>query len=484
MANLLNESTPTYRLPPEILTRILYLAVDHGSEEHAEQVIPLTHVCRYWRTLLLSYPRMWSTLCMKPGNPSVISEWLVRSQNVPLTVIVEFIDTYEHPSCLYEDSATATLADTSDLEVCLRHEAVLSLDQLLPHRSRIRDLNILIHLSDPEWEYHSDCEPELLRHRFFEETLPNLQSLDFRAAHFEQDRWDIPVPDLLFAGGLHRLKELKYCGVTGGLTKSAKNLTSCEIGRWPGSAGLTIISVSELQTLFDNNKAVKSLTINDCEPFFESDSKVHTATPMEDLKSLKIYCSAGYDLKTTLGCIHTPQFRSLDTVQLFLPYSSIQVVATDRSGHTFEFLQPIGNIPDDFYPLQHLGADIATLRLDRGMSLRGLDGRPALYTFFRSLDAVQVLEFDGAMASVKNVLSNLLSATGVFPRLKTIRVAISGDDCLKSLPLLATFSRLRTEEGNPLTTVEPLFAEGEDELSRVEWRKYCEAEGIQNFLSK
>ena len=175
VANLLNEGTPTYRLPPEILARILYLAVDHGSEEHAGQVIPLTHVCQYWRTLLLSYPRMWSTLCMKPGNPIVISEWLTRSQNAPLTVIAEFTDAYEHPPCRYEDLATATLADTFDLDVCPRHEAVLSLDQLLPHRSRIRDLTILFHSSDPDWDDGDHGEPELLHHHFFKNGLPNLQ---------------------------------------------------------------------------------------------------------------------------------------------------------------------------------------------------------------------------------------------------------------------------------------------------------------------
>ena len=230
--NLLNEGTPTHRLPPEIMTRILSLAVDHGSEEHTKQIIPLTHVCRYWRTLLLSYPRTWSTLCLKPGNPAIISEWLSRSQGVPLTVVAEFTDAYEHPPCRYKDSAKATLADTYDLEVCPRHKAALSLDQLLPHRSRIRDLDILIRSSDPLWgdEDHRG-EPPLLYHHFFKKTLPNLHRLDLRATHIEETRFTIPIPALLFGGVLlPRLKELKYLGVNGGLTWTAMNLVSCEIG--------------------------------------------------------------------------------------------------------------------------------------------------------------------------------------------------------------------------------------------------------------
>ena len=487
VANLLNEGTPTHQLPPEILTRILYLAVDHGSEEHTEQVIPLTHVCRYWRALLLSYPRMWSTLCMKPGNPSHISEWLARSRNAPLTVIAEFGDAYEHPSCRYEDSPTATLSDDDD-DVCHRHEAVLSLDQLLPHRSRIHGLDILIRLSDPEWEEGDhDGEPPLLYHHFFKESLPNLQHLDFRATHIEQSRYAVPIPELLFAGRLPHLKELKYLGANGGLMGTAKNLVSCEIGVWSESAGPAMIGQEELPILLNNNKTVQSLIIRECEFFFDGIPWIPTTTSMTDLKHLEIHCDVDIDFERIVTSIHAPQFKNLDTVHVSLPGpSTIRRVATDGSGHVFEFSQLI-RTKRVFHPLRYLEADITTLRLDREITLEQLDKGSALYEFFLSLDMVQVLEFDGAIPSVENVLSNVLPITGVFPGLKVIRIAINRDDCKEALRLLAAALRLRMEEGNPLTTVEPLLAEDEDgpgQDLRVEWEKYFEAEGIQNFLSK
>ena len=83
---------------------ILCLVVDRVPEYHAEQIIPLTHICRYWRKVLLSHPRIWSTLCVKPGNPRAISEWLARSQKAPLTVIAELTDTYYHDLFPYEVS--------------------------------------------------------------------------------------------------------------------------------------------------------------------------------------------------------------------------------------------------------------------------------------------------------------------------------------------------------------------------------------------
>ena len=420
---------------------------------------------------------------MKPGNPSVISEWLSRSKKVPLTVIAEFTDTFEHLPCRYQVSATATLADNDDPEVCPRHKAVLSLDQLLPHRSRISDLNVSLHSSDPDWDdYDHNGEPELLNHSFFRKTLPNLQRLDFRAAHIEQTRYVVPIPDLLFAGELPRLEELKYLGVAGGLTKTAKNLVSCEIGFWSESAGPTIIAPDELQALFYNNKTVKSLTISDFGFFADSDPWVPTAIPMTDLKCLEIHCPVDDDLEKIVNCIHAPQFENLNTAQLSLYSSNVQVAATDGSGHTFKFSQPTKHFR--FHPLRHLGADITTLRLGREITLQLLDENPALYGFFLSLDAVQVLEFDGTAASF---LSNMLSVAGVFPGLEVIRVAINRDDCKGALRLLATGLRLRMEGGNPLTTIEPLSAEVEDGLCqelRVEWEKHYEAGGIQNFLSK
>lgn len=419
---------------------------------------------------------------MKPGDPTVISELLVRSQKVPLTVIAEFTDTYDHPPCRYQNSPTAALAGCGDLEVCPRHKAVLSLDKLLPHRSRIRTLNIIFYSSDPEWDDDDHTgKPMLLYHLFFKNTLPNLQCLDFRAVHVEQDRYMIPIPNALFAKALPRLKQLKYLGVTGGLTGTAKDLTSCEIGYWPKSAGPTIINAEELRVLFNNNKTLESLTLNECE--FVGDSQVSAATPMADLKFFKVGCPIGNDLEKIFRCMHTPQFKHLDTVHLSLRFSSIQTVATNDSGLTFEFSRFIKGT-SSFHPLQHFGADIITLRLDRGITLDLLDDGPALYELLRSLDTVQVLEFD---ALITDCVKNVLSVVGIFPRLKVIRVAASLLNCKKTLRLLATVSKLRMEEGNPLTTVERLVGEGEDGLDqrlRTKWKKRYRAEGMQDFLSK
>jgi len=196
---------------------------------------------------------------------------------------------------------------------------------------------------------------------------------------------------------------------------------------------------------------------------------------MIDLKFLKIHCHIPGDLEAILKSIHVPQFKSLDTVQLSLS-SSLRAVATDDFGHTFEFLQSTVDGPN-FYPLRHFGAEVTTLRLDRGMTLDELGCWPGLFVFFRSLGVVRVLEFDGAVSSVKTVFFDILSIPGVFLGLKIIRVVIGWDSCKDALELLAALSRQRMDEGIPLAAIEPISAGGGcggalDPELRAEWEKH------------
>ena len=427
---------------------------------------------------------MWSTVYMQPGNPSVVSEWLARSQQVPLTIIARFGDSYEHPPCRYQDSNVAILADENSREVCPRHQAVLSLDQLLPHRSRIHDLGILLDVSDPDWDVDEGgykSEPMLLYHPFFKGTLPNLQRLDFGVFHTEGGWPTIPIPDPLFTEDLPRLKELKYFGVDPSLPGTVKNLVSCEIGPWRDSLGPTVIHPHELQAFLNNNKTAKSLTISGCD-FVTGGPQVPAAVTMTDLKTLKVHCFFANRIERILSHIHAPQFRNLDTVELSLPLSFISATATDGSGHALQFSYYRRSNVDSRLP-QYFGAAITTLRLGQEITRSGLDDEPVLCEYLQSLDAVQVLEFYGPTV---DFVQNALSLTGVFPNLKTIRAAVSRDDCKRTLQILAIASKRRMEEGNPLATIQPLLAgggDGLDESLRAEWEECYKAEGIQSFLS-
>jgi hypothetical protein len=92
---------------------------------------------------------------------------------------------------------------------------------------------------------------------------------------------------------------------------------------------------------------------------------------------------------------------------------------------------------------------------------RSFYGPSTFYEFFEALNAVQVLEFDGAAV---NYIQDLLSRSGMLPWLKVIRVMITGANCKRVLRILAAILKLRTEGGNRLTAIEPRTAE-----SGVSW---------------
>ena len=416
VANLLNGGTPTHRLPPELLSRIVDLAVERNFYQYPRDVISFTHVCRYWRTVVLSYPKIWSLLYLLPGNPVMAAEWLARGQKHPLTLFAEFTDVHDHPPCRYKDSAAADLDVPNEPAACSRHRAILSLDQLLPHRSRICDISLVLNLSDPSWDDDDkDALSTLLRHQFFKDGLPNLERLDFRARH--EDMSAVPTPAALFAKDLPRLRELKYLGAYGGLIGTAKDLTSCEIGYWSRAAGPLIIDRGDLRTFFNNNKTLESLTINRCN--FIGDGSQVPKTLMTDLKFLKADCPISKDLEIILSSIRTPQLEDLNTVDV-VRSSLVQVIATNGSDHRFIFSLPHFLGQSDFQPLRHLGAEIITLRLGKEVTLRHAQDGPALCKLLNTLDAVQVLELDGA---TNRCVWNIPSP-GMLPRLKVIQVAI------------------------------------------------------------
>ena len=422
---------------------------------------------------------------MKPGNPMFISESLARAQRLPLTLFMEFADTSEHPPCRYPDSATTALDVPDEPRICSRHRAALSLDRLLPHRSRVHGINFLLNSSNPDWEDggHSDNDPILLYHQFFSEGLQNLQRLDFRAIHLDEEGLTIVTPASFFAMHLPHLKELKYLGASGGLMLAAVDLTSCEIGEWyhesAGRAGPPLIRRGDFQTFLNNNRTLESLTINDCD-FLDDSPQVTTL--MTDLKFLKIDCSTNRDLEMALDSILTPQLNCLNTVTMSLGLlGDIQVTATDEFDHTFIF--PLCALEElNAHPLRRSGAEIVTLRLGEGVCTGHPHRDQTLYEFFETLDTLRVLECEGMITDC----TQALSISRIVPRLEVVRVAVDQTNCMVALQTLASGLKLRMESGNPLAAVEPLVprgVEGLDQGLRAEWERCFKEVDISQFLS-
>jgi len=58
---LRNILQPVNRLPPEILSRVARCSLDEDARD-ASSIVPLTHVCRYWRESITSAPENWTLI--------------------------------------------------------------------------------------------------------------------------------------------------------------------------------------------------------------------------------------------------------------------------------------------------------------------------------------------------------------------------------------------------------------------------------------
>jgi len=85
---------PVRRIPPEILSQIIFLSLPKKWHTEKSGAIALTHsqVCTYWRDVVLSMKELWSTirLNLPPRRHSlaILQAYLGRSENSPLTLIL------------------------------------------------------------------------------------------------------------------------------------------------------------------------------------------------------------------------------------------------------------------------------------------------------------------------------------------------------------------------------------------------------------
>lgn len=89
--------SPARRMPPEVVTEIFMRCLEDGSDPHSSSSknrIPLllSQICRAWRSVALSTPRLWSSLATTFTESNQMSKaalteiWLSRSGACPLTL--------------------------------------------------------------------------------------------------------------------------------------------------------------------------------------------------------------------------------------------------------------------------------------------------------------------------------------------------------------------------------------------------------------
>jgi len=114
--------SPIHRLHPELLSHI-------ASHLATDDLVKTTHVSYHWRTVLLAYPSLWSTLDF--AYPERASAFLTRSKSTAIHVFLRRLESAPLPLELLKPSAerieTLQVTDyTSQKELLLRTMASLN----------------------------------------------------------------------------------------------------------------------------------------------------------------------------------------------------------------------------------------------------------------------------------------------------------------------------------------------------------------------
>lgn len=91
---LWNMSRPINAFPPEILDCILK-GVPSDGDTDTRSIIPLTHVCKYWRELIISTAANWTKITNKNKRLTALS--LSRSNKAPLRISFNQQEDQNHP---------------------------------------------------------------------------------------------------------------------------------------------------------------------------------------------------------------------------------------------------------------------------------------------------------------------------------------------------------------------------------------------------
>ena len=144
---LRNMMQPANRLPPEILSQIARDVPD-GSDEDARSIIPLTHVCRYWRDSIISTPENWTLISSRSRRLAVLS--LERAKAAPLKLTVSRVG--EHHWLL--NPLAPCMQNTEALSV--ECTSAIKLKELLNFPQSMPSLRSLTLESDDDWDRSTD----------------------------------------------------------------------------------------------------------------------------------------------------------------------------------------------------------------------------------------------------------------------------------------------------------------------------------------
>jgi len=296
------------------------------------EIVKMTHVCQYWRSTLISYPHLWSSVFVKNDHKDFVAACLERSRELPLAVRLDLkhgdYDHYPDCTCIRRDWSSG--AWINERHPCRYHTAILPLLEV-NHLKRIRTLDVHLTLLDDNGEGDPDerFQNVLDDFRLFVLPLPVLETLNFRVDHaFDDVDTHLEFSELLFFWGFApppALRHLALHSCYGGPVRTIRNLTSFELAGDPDSFGPIILDQRTFLPFISGNPSLVSLSLSHCE--FPDRAQLSRVVHIElpELKTLRLI--GIYGLSSFSCLVHVPALEGL---------SSLRILGrSDPSNHCF-----------------------------------------------------------------------------------------------------------------------------------------------------
>jgi len=489
-----NEFSPIIKLPPETLVNISEFVAEPRTRESMFEIVKMTHICHYWRSTLISYPHLWSSIFVKNDHKDFIAACLERSRDVPLAVRLDLeyggYGDYPDCTCIRDEWSSGRLVNEDN--PCRYHTTI---DPLLEddHVERIHTLDAhLAMLNDvvrggPNREF----ENALMDSKLFSFHLPTLESLSLHVEH----RLDVDTHLVLPFGLLcwafsppTQLRHLALHGCFGGPIRNVRNLTSFELAGDENALDPILLGRRTFLPFLSGSPSLVSLSLSHCS--FPDRAQVSQVTPVKlpELKSLRLIDIHG--LPGFPGLVDVPAFKTLSSLQIVQkctvnPYDTdVLVHAESDGGFQLSYTPDIFEVaPDWIGVMNDADPSLAFIRFEgRGLRFRGNQREGSPLSLFVN---AKVLEIGVPFADLW--YSDFWKDVGkVGPQLTTLRLEVIEGMNPAVAKSVREFARERFNKGVPLGKLERMRFEGmseeDEEKAKERWDEFWAGLDIDQYL--
>ena len=465
------------------------------------EAVNMTHVCQYWRSTLISYPHLWSSIFVQNDHRDFVAACLTRSRELPLTVYLDLKhgDYHDYPGCTCIRKVGSCGMRINENHPCRYHTTI---DPLLwgDHTDRIRTLDVYLNMLDSVAEEGPDQDFDIALDDFglFARPLPALESLSFRVNWYEFDvDAHLEFPTTLFCWVFlppTKLRHLSLHGCYGGPIHVVRNLTSFKLAGDMKSLDHIELNQDNFLPFISGSPSLESLSLTCCS--FPDRAQLSRVTPvgLPELKFLQLLYT--YEPSGFPGLVDVPAIKTLSSLRI-----SAQEIKYPHpcAGATYFLLyaenddgfQLCYDIPIDhkttsgFLDVMYNADPTLTLIRFEGRGPNPLAGRMEISPLPLFVNA-KVLEIGASFADLwyTDFWKDLEK---VGPQLTTLRLEITEGMKPEVVGLVEGLARARFRNGTRLAKLERMTFEGvseeEEEKAKKLWEQFRAGLNIGEYIA-